>query len=268
MLKKTNKLIGILLLSVSLPLLTIVSVLPQTAKADPTYTTQTLGYIEFDNDSYIDTGIALGDGAVGINTKVEIRFSEKDGELFYDRVFGVFNQFGFYSVTQTSESWYTTYGGSSYRFGYTGVWQDFIPDYNVHTVVKDGNSTYFDGQLVSTITATQPTSSLNIFLGAENNNGNATTSNLDGNVYTFKIWQNDVLVRDLVPTARYTCSSAVEYGFIDRVNNDAWYGNSGTGILTGSPEVLDTTCPIPEPEPSPALPIVPSVPNTGIGPRY
>lgn len=56
-------------------------------------------------------------------------------------------------------------------------------------------------------------------------------------LYSCKIWENDVLVRDYVPVRRLSHNSA---GLLDVVNN-TFYGNAGTGEFLGSDQMILTT---------------------------
>jgi hypothetical protein len=78
------------------------------------------------------------------------------------------------------------------------------------------------------------------------------TGALRGQIYGAKIYKDDQLVLNLVPAARYICDQpdSVEYGFANDLDNDGnlandeWFGNSGTGVLTGSEEVVVSACPV------------------------
>jgi hypothetical protein len=158
----------------------------------------------------------------------------------------------------------------------------------------DGTEVTFDALPLTTVSGTIPTVPYDIYLGMVDTGGTPGAYGLIGDIYSFKIWKDGELVRDLVPAARYTCGpfGTVEYGFIDHANSDTWYSALGAGALAGSPELNTdflTSCAvnnytpynfadivesdmtlfarwekIPEPSPTPDTPSIPNVPNTGL----
>ena len=85
---------------------------------------------------------------------------------------------------------------------------------------------YIDNELKVTKTGSFVLS-LPIYLFKFNNNGSATGGGV-GNLYSYKIWNGNNLVRDLVPCVRKTDSKP---GLFDMVNGK-FYTNSGTGEFT------------------------------------
>lgn len=70
---------------------------------------------------------------------------------------------------------------------------------------------------------------LNLFM-------NASTQKSSIKLYSYKIWDNDVLVRDLVPAKRKSDSVL---GMFDKVNS-VFYTNAGTGSFIGGKEIKNT----------------------------
>jgi hypothetical protein len=235
-------------------------------------TIQTLDYLTLDGKTYIDTGIdQIGD----IKTEVDLQFSTNIVQANVSNIFGT--TVGAVNPDNAGYRIYKVIGATYLDFDYGDynpsvdrlsrpVWGDEF--YERATLSTDNNKVYYNGTLIVDSTEPGPTQPLNIFLGTANVNSNPSGLGFQGNIYSFKIWKSGVLMRDFVPAARYICgeNATVEYGFIDRANGDQWYGNLGTGTLTGSPAVADTACPVipPTPTPEPNPPIVLNPPNTGV----
>ena len=69
-----------------------------------------------------------------------------------------------------------------------------------------------------------------MYLGALNNSGAADSRYFVGDIYYCKIYQNNALVRDLIPVIR---NSDNVIGLYDTVNKK-FYTNSGTGTFAGT----------------------------------
>lgn len=113
-------------------------------------------------------------------------------------------------------------------FGNTGNVKYATPDTNRHIIDKNKNLFYLDGKLlltqsVNTFTAPAP---LEIF--ASYNGGTEGYLPSISRIYSFKIYDNDFLVRNFVPC--YRISDGV-VGLYD-VINDVFYTNAGTGDFT------------------------------------
>ena len=124
---------------------------------------------------------------------------------------------------------------SRFRFAFNR-WFDanpdiITPDTNIHTWVMDAPSKTFtiDGYSTTT-TQTFGTSTFPIALFGRCNseNGNTETSNaVVGKIYYSKIWQNDVLVSDMVPVLDNDSIPCM----YDKVSGELFY-NKGTGEFT------------------------------------
>lgn len=64
------------------------------------------------------------------------------------------------------------------------------------------------------------------------NNAGSFGNGITGNVYSMKIYTNNVIIRDFVPCI----NASGEVGLYDLVNS-AFYGNAGTGMFTAGPVV-------------------------------
>ncbi|MDR1300428.1 MAG: IPT/TIG domain-containing protein [Candidatus Nomurabacteria bacterium] len=108
-------------------------------------------------------------------------------------------------------------------------------DTNVHAWTLNGNTTQptgsWDDIPLDNPSATLPNANpYPMYLGTIDNQGSALGGNgLSGTVYSLKIWQNDTLVRDMIPVCNTAMTSC---GLQDKVTQ-TFYGNSGSGTITG-----------------------------------
>ena len=89
---------------------------------------------------------------------------------------------------------------------------------------KNKNNTYIKGAIVASATYEEFSASVPLALFAINTNGSFTKGKL--NIYSCKIYDNDVLVRDYIPVI----NDIGQYGLYDLVNRQ-FYKNSGTGTF-------------------------------------
>lgn len=106
-----------------------------------------------------------------------------------------------------------------------------ITDNNIHIIDLNKGYCYFDGGLISSYSQ-QDFEGLNILIGAFNNNNviNATTSHY---FYEFCIWDNDVMIRNLIPCYRISDRKPGMYDIV----NDVFYTNAGEGEFSYGPDV-------------------------------
>lgn len=96
------------------------------------------------------------------------------------------------------------------------------------TMILDKGQLYKNGELVWTGTEATFQTPSNLTLMALNRNG-SMAEYTSGKLYYCKLWDNDELVRDLVPCI----NDSGEVGLYDLVGRK-FYGNAGTGAFTGS----------------------------------
>ena len=186
---------------------------------------QKVEYIESRGTQYIDTGFKPN-----YNTKVDIDFKTKSLELENNAsIFGS-------RENALNKHYGCTKGG--YNQFYTGYFNESINTYislNENTryhIIKDKNKTYLDGALVDTRTYASFQTDYNMYIFAMNQaNGDWFRSNIK--VYSCKIYDNDVLVRDFVPCYR---KSDNEVGLYDLITKQ-FYTNQGTGQFTPGSDV-------------------------------
>lgn len=188
-----------------------------------------LEYIESSGTQYIDTGFKPNQNS-GVETLVETY----DTNVLYNNPFGVRNENReqFFVGIQTnpqgnnnSETWFLRYGTQHYisEFGIKYGQNHIIVNKNIYTINGDSytfNSTIFQ-------------SSNNMYLFACNNNGETNDREMRGKMYYFKLYDNDVLIRNMIPCIR---KSDNVVGMYDTVNN-LFYENSGTGNFIAGPEL-------------------------------
>jgi len=151
-----------------------------------------------------------------------------------------------FQLTQTSETGFALFGSrvSTTSRGYTfqkisnGWWGGMYGntlinsgtvqyDTNRHTLDKNKNIVYLDGNLLMSFDAATFTCPGNMVLFGMDNNGTPTVSAEAIKMYSLKVYDNGTLIRDLVPCKN---TSGV-VGMYDTVN-DVFYGNdSGSGAF-------------------------------------
>lgn len=139
-----------------------------------------------------------------------------------------------------------TYTGSTFRSDYGTQNTSFpasIQAVGRHTIDKNRNVSTLDGTVVSASGETF-SSGMNIYICALNNNETASIFSTM-KVYSFKLYDNGTLVRDLVP-CKVDASGAV--GMWDKVGQ-TFYANAGSGSFVAGPDVPRPVDPEP-PEPS------------------
>ncbi len=189
-------------------------------------------YIENTGTCYIDTGIK-GSGS----QKVECEFMPIQKTSGYNCVYGARTTAG------TKDDGIYIYSNNSnnninkqyiaYNTQYTVNTASTININTKYKIVQDKGTFILDGNVIQTYTNATficPTATIFIFDG--NNNG--TRGNYNGyfRLYSFKIWNDDVLVRNYIPVVK----DNIAYLY-DTVTNKL-FGNEGTGNFVCGP-ILD-----------------------------
>ena len=97
---------------------------------------------------------------------------------------------------------------------------------------KNKNVTNLNNEYSATATYSRFSCPVNLYIFGTNNNG-SFYHGATAKVYTCKIYDNDVLVRDFVPCIK----DDGEFGLYDLVGKQ-FYGNVGTGTFTAGPVVI------------------------------
>ena len=181
-------------------------------------------YIESSGTQYIDTGVnadyklsllcelamvSAGGaiGAIGSNTELRHHFNYviNQGIRYYYKSISTINQVQLFPLGQED----------------TNKHKYFIDIYNSKVQIDDGtvkDLTERDEYDIQT----------NYWICKRNSPNSALQSNMSVKVYTFKMYKENVLVRDFIPCYR---NSDNEVGLYDLVN-DVFYTNEGTGTFT------------------------------------
>lgn len=185
----------------------------------PHYTYKFLSYIETTGTQYINTGFYPNQ-----NTRVivDIDISQSSEQ---QSIFGARSGNTYFEL-------FTYNDGDGYQddYGNTQIYPVGSTNYGRHTLDKNKNEFFVDGNLINTITATTFSISYPLFLLAVNKDGAAYSSfPLTAKLYSAQIYDNDTLIRDYVPVKRY---SDEVYGLYDKKNN-VFYSNAGSGVFEG-----------------------------------
>lgn len=175
-------------------------------------------------NSYIDTGFKPNN-----NTKVEIKFlTYLDSSATQAGIFGA--RTGYQSNAFSVWTADNGYGWQDDYYNTTNKWDTSTKTIgSIHTIIKDKNSLYADGELKGTTTATTFQCDYNMFIGGVNNGGSyASTWPFFGYIFYAKIWDNDTLIRDYVPVRQ---KDTIVYGLYDKVNKE-FYASAGSADLS------------------------------------
>lgn len=172
------------------------------------------------NTNYIDTNIYPTN-----NTSIEIVFEIIDSQLGYGRMFGSSDLF--------RNEFTSTYYLNNYWNGVRYYNSNAITMNTQHTIKQDKNLLYFDNNLIQTFTSGtfEDANSLRLFSSTV---GNRDSKNL--RIYSCKIWEDEVLIREFIPCYRNVDNSI---GLYDLVNNE-FYSNQGNIKFLGGNENIET----------------------------
>jgi hypothetical protein len=185
-----------------------------------------LEYIESTGTQYIDTEYKPNKDT-HVLCEVEYKISSATTFLFGGRTSSTANMFSF---LQYQSSYRYDYNTTNMSFG-TGVsyTEKFKIDANKNTIILSDNET-------KSATYASFTAPVSMYIFANNNNG--TVQGLcTAKVYYFKIYDNEVLVRDFIPCI----SNTGETGLYDLVGKK-FYSNAGTDVFYSNlehPPVVD-----------------------------
>lgn len=174
-------------------------------------------YIEVGNTAgpYINTGLTTSSNDAKLTTEAEVIYSYTDRPDHNTWMFGAFSGYGIILGYQNGQT--EGYVGSG------GKLLDY--DTNVHTVEFKDGGLYADDTLKQTGNWTQIPNNTPIYIFGRGGDNRVIKNT---RIYRCKIWQNGVLLRDLIPVQR---KSDDEIGMLDLVNN-VFYDNDGTGSFT------------------------------------
>lgn len=204
--------------------------------------------------NYIQLEYISSSGTQFINTGF---FPDENSKMFLD-FYPTIKQSKCFAGSRNADSagFFTIGSGSGNKLQFGALGNSRNVELGTHTIgrhtvsIEKGLFTY-DG--VETVVSESKIGTLDakysVYLFACNTNGPILQSSC--RIYSCKIWDNGNLVRDFVP-----CFDKVNntVGMYDLVFNK-FYSNSGTGVFSVGPDVIN-----PDPE-SPDLPDIPDVPD-------
>lgn len=178
-----------------------------------------LEYIQSSGEQYINTKFKPN-GNTRVVTTIEGSLATTGAWFFGTRTANGVKSYSF-----------LTYKGA-YRSDYgskTGALSAYNPIGKI-VIDKNKNSTSVNGIVIDTLNSQSFQCDYNLYLFC-NNNGGSAASFFGFSMYSCKIYDNNVLIRDYVP-----CKDNIgTIGLYDAVNNQ-FYANSGTGTFIGGPE--------------------------------
>lgn len=182
-----------------------------------------LDYIEATGTQWIDTGFTPDN-----NSRMVLDFAATDITTNTNNIIGSRK-----TASSTVFS-FSTIGGK-WRMGYnnastnTGV----AADTDRHTADMNKNVLYLDGTAIYTATAAEFTGAASIYIGAIH----ASSTGYVGyaKIYSCQIYDNDVLVRNLIPCI----DPSGEIGMLDTVNG-VFYASAGTDVFVAGSETGET----------------------------
>ena len=183
-----------------------------------------LDYIEATGTQYIDTGFTPNqDTSAMLDAQFLNYDSGTQGILFGARTSSTENIFNIQRLT--AGNWNMGYNNSNFNVG--------TADTNRHVFYKNKQYQYLDGVLKGTGTYSAFTCPGTAVLFGTNNSGTKYATAFPAKVWSFKMWDNGTLIRNLVP-AQYGSN----VGMYDLVNG-VFYQNAGTGDFTAGDPVSD-----------------------------
>ena len=183
---------------------------------------QEVEYIESNGLQYINTGYIPTE-----NVKIDIEFNFVDWQMPNANLFGC--DTGAYQRSCLSLG-RSVQGLFAFCIGSTSKqFEEIVKEINYHVIISKDKLIINDNVHETTFSASF-TDPVSLCLLGWNRNG-TYLSNTEGNdilLYRFKIYDNNVLVRDMIPCYRKSDNIA---GMYDLVNN-VFYTNQGTGTFT------------------------------------
>ena len=185
-----------------------------------------------DGRCYIDTGIKPTN-----NIRVDMVFRNND------RATMAYGSRGGGASTSTIDKHYVTGIQSSYTHIYCGfganlgtIQYDIGRSTDIRTLSNSKDGLFVDGiQYKSASTDKFESATLTMYLFALNNNGAVAYGPTGGELFSFKVYENDILIMDLLPiptgNTTYSTTPAPSNCLIDKLTG-TYYENQGTGTFS------------------------------------
>lgn len=184
-----------------------------------------LEYIQSDGNQYIDTGVQSSN-----DIKIDANFSITNLDANRNYVFGIYNNSkGRIQFSYSSNAFY------GWGDGYDNTNQLSV-NTNTHNIIASKDNFLLDNNSVYIPSAYNFDLTNDIYLFGLNADGNASTLASGLKVFSCKIYNVNVLIRNFIPCYRVSDN---EIGLYDRVNG-IFYTNAGAGSFTAGSEVEPT----------------------------
>lgn len=183
------------------------------------------------NKAYIDTGFKPNQ-----KTKAIADFQYVTTNT-HPRCFGC-GPYNGLAYILNAENGITSNGVWNWKFGNTSAWltTGVHTDFNRHTAIIDSGKLYLDGTVIgsTTVTTFQLTDNIGLFGFIQNGSQGGTSAGeyMFGKFYSFQIYDDGTLVRDLVP-----CISPNDVVGMYDVVNDVFYSSANSYNFVSGPEV-------------------------------
>ena len=182
---------------------------------------QQLEYIQNTGKQYIDTGVK---GASNIKIKLTGIFKPVVGASFItgSRNQGRTNVIAIFSNPDNYDFQFDKYQYYDYAY---------FPTDDMTTLELSKDGAYMNNELVKEVSQEEWQCNLNIAIFAVNTNGSIQYGN-GHSIYSYKIYENNILIRDFIPCYRKVDNVIGMYDVV----NDVFYTNKGTEDFVAGPE--------------------------------
>ena len=184
-----------------------------------------LEHIRSTGTQYIDTNFIPNQ-----DTRIKVKIITRDKNvlgnkaIFGSRASATNRHYGVTIGSLNPMVWWTGYGTSNINTN-IAVLRDTL-----YEIEKNRNVTILNDSVLSTSPSQTFTCPGNLYLFCMNQGGPTFYSNIE--LYSCKVWDNDVLIRNFIPCR----NPSNEIGMYDLVNN-VFYSNAGTGSFVAGAEV-------------------------------
>lgn len=194
---------------------------------------QEVEYIESTGTQYIDTGVNADSN---VNLEMAVQFTPQ-GQAVYTNSFGAYAKGGTarFHITPESTEVFLNHGNNANTAFFSN--KPYTTKFDSLVELKNRTmTTYIDGETIEKTlpqTASDFDAEINFYLFARNTDSTSSVYYAYMRIYGFKMYYNNVLVRDFIPCYR---KSDNVIGMYDKANNK-FYTNAGTGTFTKGADV-------------------------------
>ena len=190
-----------------------------------------LEYLTFNGSQFINTGF-IPKSTSRIQLEVDLEdMGDNPATLFGGRTSNTVASFSMWRMSGTVIRW--DYGTRQTSITFPTTVGKFVIDANKNTVTINSTKRSVTAQTFTSNTPLRISSNYTTIGSQYNDENYNDIRRFSGDLYYFKIYDNDVLVRDFIPAKR---KSDGTLGLYDLVT-DVFYTNDGFGMFTSGPEV-------------------------------